>query len=200
MGSGSARQAAPTFIVCAKADSAHARRLIRREGWPLLSGATVGPHAAKLLCVGERGIVVGHGSVDGSTLFLARGPRRVAARRWLWVGMKTPPLGATIYLYSCYCGNSLAPALSGSIAVGHYDVVPIPTPDTERTVQSFFAGIRTLLATMDAPNRPKLVAGARQLAAAIAQAELLQGPTLNFLAAVALERSLTPRKGLRSAP
>jgi hypothetical protein len=162
--------------------------MLRGQGWTVLTGRPVSRRARQALAAGSRRIVLAHG--ERGALWLACGGRR-SAEKWLWVGMLRPPMNARLYLYSCYCGCRLAPALRTSFVVGHYNDVPIPGRETEAVVLPF---LREVFQLMD--NHTHRTPAALRRPLKLLASQLLSGNYfsasggLEWMAAVLLSASL----------
>ena len=187
MGDGEIRQGA-AFIVSAEGDSKYAVRMLRGEGWTVLTGKVVPRRARRALLAGSRRIILGHG--EREELWLACGGRR-ASERWLWVGMRQPPRDARLYLYSCWCGCRLAPALRTNFVVGHYNEVPIPTRLTRAVVLPFLSKVFQLMTTHTYRTPASLRRPLKPLAAQlVATHYFTAGGGLEWVAAALLSASL----------
>lgn len=119
---------------------------IRRTGRRVQHGVEVDGDASVALKAGKRYVVVAHGIEKGTTVLWFRDDWK-KARRWLFVGMKTPPKDTRVYLYCCYAGKKLPHFLKGCEVFGHTDTVPTPIGPSRDIVLAFFGEVEKLLKT-----------------------------------------------------
>lgn len=137
-----------TYLVSGDKDIDPSHDNIRRSGRRVRHGEEVDGDARLVLRSGGRYVVIAHGNEGGTTVSWFRGDW-TKARRWLYVGMATPPKGVRLHLYSCYAGKRLPRFLKKSEVFGHTDVVPAPKGPAKDIVLAFFTEVEALFRLPD---------------------------------------------------
>lgn len=115
---------AVTYLVSGDESITESEANLRESGRRVRHDTAVDARAAVAMKRDKRYVVVAHGSGDGTVMwFRSDGD---GAKKWLWVGMGSPPKGARIYLYSCQGGKELPQYLKHCECFGHDGDVPMP--------------------------------------------------------------------------
>src|SRR5882672_1245768 len=107
-----------TYLISGDSDIHPSHENIRRSGRRVRHGKEVDGDARVVLRTGRRYVVVAHGNPKGTTVSWFREDWS-NSQRWLYVGMKRPPEGVRLYLYSCYAGKKLPRFLKKNEVFGH---------------------------------------------------------------------------------
>ena len=132
-----------TYLVSGDADIEPATMNLRQSQRLVRHGLEVPAVAVEALGVGERFVVVAHGSDDG-TVFWSGGVAE-ERERWLWVGMEPAPVRSRVYLYCCKAGPRISKYLNACECIGHRDVVPTPVDDSAEVVLRFLDEVDVLM-------------------------------------------------------
>ncbi len=137
-----------TYLVSGDEDIHPSHENIQRTGRRVRHGRQVDGDARRVLRPGHRFVVVAHGNRAGNTVSWFRDDWD-DAQPWLYVGMKQPPRGARIHLYSCFAGKKLPRFLKKSEVFGHKHAVPTPTGPAKAIVLAFFDQVEPLFDLAD---------------------------------------------------
>jgi hypothetical protein len=137
-----------TYLVSGDSDIHPSDENIRRSGRRVRHGKGVDGDARIVLRSGRRYVVVAHGNRKGTTVSWFREDWSTA-QRWLYVGMKRPPRGVRLYLYSCHAGKKLPRFLKKNEVFGHTDEVPTPTGVSKDIVLAYFSEVEALFKLSD---------------------------------------------------
>jgi hypothetical protein len=141
------RRSIVTYLVSGDQDICPCHELLRRtsryRGRRVRHDAEVSETAADEMISGRSYVVIAHGSKDGTVKWFRSDTG--SAARWLWVGMRRPPRGARVYLYSCYAGRKLPHFLRYCECFGHTDVVPMPRGGGKDAVLAFLDQVDRVL-------------------------------------------------------
>jgi hypothetical protein len=162
---------------------------LRRSGRRVRYDTQVDHNAARELKARGRFVVIAHGRSDGTVMWFSSA--RGTAARWLWVGMKAPPVGARLYLYSCYAGKELPTCLNRCECFGHSDEVPMPTKGTKKVVLRFLDEVDRLIQNHKTKvSSWRATLGAYVNRALVEEAEKADSDFMNSVALLLLRRSL----------
>jgi hypothetical protein len=134
---------AVTYLVSGDETIRPSHRNLRRTGRRVRFDSEVNQDAAIALKSGRRFVVVAHGRADGTVMWFSS--KGGVSARWLWVGMRRPPAGTRVYLYSCKAGIQLPQHLKRCECFGHVDDVPMPTGITKTVVLRYLNQVDRLV-------------------------------------------------------
>ncbi|MBA3578978.1 MAG: hypothetical protein H0W42_03235 [Gemmatimonadaceae bacterium] len=118
------KTSAITYLVSGDENIRPCDKVLKRTARRVRYDTEVSHNAQDELKPSRRFVVVAHGRRDGTVMWFRSDEG--AAAPWLWIGMRKPPKGAHIYLYSCHA-RKIARHLRHCMCFGHGGVVPMPT-------------------------------------------------------------------------